>query len=383
MSGTALSDPAERFSLVSSFYGPGNITSWLCTVTSVFVTWCLNTEHRHKDSISTDLIFALAVPSVAAGHALYLILISSDADGHETVQELFTSSDPRIVQHAAAAEAALNVCETFAAAAVLLVFISIVRGHLKRAFAVVIVGLLAFSTETVVFIQTRGSGVSASNLSRPFLFNFSEAMASILAFLGVWLFLFIMAILWFPNRTTADQPGDLHFNIELANAAERGFGVMLLGRERMVRQDLNVRENWRLRSLTFTSSFFLPFSFGVIMFTKTRTLGPTEFMSSVRFTARLPFFVPKSTSSITELDQMVTLCIGFTALIFNFWQAFKSQKMDSEGTTQERTRRQETRTVRLLLRLNDELDQVQNETERQALLDRRSVLLQSLSWIYR
>ncbi|KAK3393902.1 hypothetical protein B0H63DRAFT_459469 [Podospora didyma] len=159
-----------------------------------------------------------------------------------------------------------------------------VRGHLKRVFAIVIFGLLPFSTETVVFTETRGSGVSASNLSRPFLFNLFEAMASILTFLSVWLFLFILAILWFPNRST-DQTGD-HINIELANA-ERYFGIMPLGGERM-RQDLNGREN-RIRSLTYVSIFFLPFSFLASISAGTGTLWPTEFMLSVRLMARLPF----------------------------------------------------------------------------------------------
>jgi len=119
--------------------------------------------------------------------------------------------------------------------------------------------------------------------------------------LSVWLFLFIIAILWFPNRTT-NQPGE-HINTELANA-EREFGIMLLGGERM-RQDLNGREN-SIRSLTYISVFFLPFSFIASIFAGTGTFGPTEFMLSVRYTARLPFFVPKSATSIAELDQMVT-----------------------------------------------------------------------------
>ncbi|KAK4449806.1 hypothetical protein QBC34DRAFT_484742 [Podospora aff. communis PSN243] len=371
MSGTASTDPTERFSLVSSFYGPGNIISWLCTVASVFVTWCLNGEHRYKDSISNDLIFALAVPSVASVHALYLMFLS-DAHDHETIQQLFTSPDPKTVQHAAAAEAALNVCETFAAAAVLLAFISMVRGHRKRMFGVVIVGLLSFWIEAVVFVRTRGSAVTTSNLSRPFLFNFVDTMASILAFLGVWLFLFVLAILCFTSRVIDEL--EERTNDVLANA-EREFGLIPVGGSNP-QQDLHKMEaDDFIRSLTYISIYFFPLALCAAILTGTGTFGETEFMLSSRATAHLPFFLPKSAASITELDQMVTLCVGLTSLIFNLWQAFKSQRRVLKGTTLDSTWRQETCTIRLLLRLNDELDRAQNETERQEILDRRSTFL--------
>jgi hypothetical protein len=164
MSHDTLSSQADRFSLVESFYGPGHIISWLCILASIFITWCFNPEYRCKDNISTDFIFALAVPSVAAGHVIYMVFFSSP-DRRVTIQQLFTSTEGEIVQRAAAAEAALNVCETFAAAAVWLVFISMLHVHLKRTLAVLIVGLLSFATEAVVFVQTRDLDVSASNLS--------------------------------------------------------------------------------------------------------------------------------------------------------------------------------------------------------------------------
>jgi ABC-type spermidine/putrescine transport system permease subunit II len=89
---TNTSSSSEHFSLVASFYGPGNIISWLCTVASVFITWCLNRQYRRKDSISVDFIFALVVPGVAVGHVIYMMFFSGDAE-HESVQQLFTSSD--------------------------------------------------------------------------------------------------------------------------------------------------------------------------------------------------------------------------------------------------------------------------------------------------
>jgi hypothetical protein len=103
----------NRFSLVASFYGPGNIISWLCTVASLLLTWCLHAQHRRKDTITTDFIFALAVPCVAAGHAISIIFFPAPGGPRHTIEQLFTSPDDDLIRRAAAAEAALNVCETF------------------------------------------------------------------------------------------------------------------------------------------------------------------------------------------------------------------------------------------------------------------------------
>ncbi|KAF5656987.1 hypothetical protein FCIRC_13421 [Fusarium circinatum] len=179
---------------IASFYGPGNIASWLCMVVSVVTTWCLNAEYRCKDSITADLVAVLAVPGVAAGHTIYMLFFGNS--NHESILHLFTSADSEVVKHAAAAEAALDVCETFSAIAVLLVFVSMFFGHLRRTLAVVTVGLLAFSTEAVVFTQMKGVSVSDTNLTRPFLFNFFEVMVSLVVFVAVWLAVFSILIMW-------------------------------------------------------------------------------------------------------------------------------------------------------------------------------------------
>lgn len=401
---TDTSSSSERFSLVASFYGPGNIISWICTVASV-VTWCLNAQYRRKDRISADLIFALVVPGVAAGHVIYMMFFSSDAE-HESVQQLFTSSDSQIVQHAAAAEAALNVCETFPAAAVLLVVISMSHGHMKRTLAVVIVGLLAFSTEAVVFVQTRGIRVSASNLTRPFLFNFFEAMASILIFLVVWISVFSIMILWLRLRIVNNpeeqiQLGSADPQLEADVRTALRSQVVDMGSAAMWENQLHAVEALQLaeahiregKAMAIFSIIFLPLQFLAAlasMGSPTGMFGSTIYMSSLSWAARLLLFVPKSATSITELDQMVSVCIGSTALLFILWEAFKSQKKENERARREnrqraadhgRTWRQRELTcaLRLLRRVNDQLDQTDDETERQVLLDRRNILMVNMS----
>src|SRR2546430_59810 len=107
-SNSSFTESLDRFFLVSSFYGPGNIISWLCTLASVLITWCFNVEYRRQDTISTDFVFALAIPAVAAGHLIYLLFFVDDSLGEyetATEQQLFTSQLPAIIKRAAAIEA--------------------------------------------------------------------------------------------------------------------------------------------------------------------------------------------------------------------------------------------------------------------------------------
>ena len=403
MNGTSL--PGERFSLVASFYGPGNIASWLCMVASILNTWCLNVEYRRKDSISADLVVVLAVPGVAAGHAIYMLFFSNA--NHESIQHLFTSADPEVVKRAAAAEAALDVCETFSAIAVLLVFVSMFFGHLKRTLAVAAVGLLAFSTEAVVFTQTRGVSVSDTNLTRPFLFNFFEVMVSLVVFVAVWLTVFSVLIIWLRLRII-EEPEE---QIEL-ESADTGLEMEVRGILRGQAMDIDLAVRWEnqhqsarslhltdadardvdpMQALTLLSILLLPLSVFASLLSAGAPLGvfgETSFTPSPNWGAAVLFFVPRSTTGITELDQMVSLCVGIITLLFSLWEAFKSQKKEELRAPQKtrkqaanrrkNSRRRLNAGLYLFRQVNDELDQTEDETQRQELLDKRNLIMVEL-----
>lgn len=404
MSGASL--PSERFSLVASFYGPGNIASWLCMVVSVLTTWCLNAEYRRKDSISADLVAVLAVPGVAAGHAIYMLFFGSS--NHESIVHLFTSADPEVVKHAAAAEAALDVCETFSAIALLLAFVSMFFGHLKRTLAVVGVGLLAFSTEAVVFTQMRGVSVSDTNLTRPFLFNFFEVMVSLVVFVAVWLTVFSSLIMSL-RLGTVEEPGEeiemesVDTEVEMkVRAALRGQAIDIDSAVRWENQRQSTRalqlteEDARhgnpMRSLTLLSIFSLPLLFFASLAsisTPLGVLGETSFIPSPNSGVSVLFFVPRTTTGITELDQMVSLCIGIITLLFSLWDTFKSQKKEESRALQKTSehaahRGRNWRQRRLnaglyfLRQVNDELDENTDEARRQELLDKRNLIMVEL-----
>ncbi|KAK4236558.1 hypothetical protein C8A03DRAFT_35527 [Achaetomium macrosporum] len=192
-------DINDRTSIVSSFCGPGTVGSWLCILASVFVTWTLNLDGRRRDSITNDFIAALSMPAIAAGHVFYLLFSaqrSAELGEYASLsqRDLFTNPLPLVARYAAAVEAPLNVCETFSAMALSLFVIAALRHHTRRAICVLIVGLSAFSTESITFAHTSGIAMSESNLARPFLFNFFEAMVLILAFLAVSLAALLVAV---------------------------------------------------------------------------------------------------------------------------------------------------------------------------------------------
>ncbi|KAM0231986.1 hypothetical protein ACHAP5_010879 [Fusarium lateritium] len=395
------SSPGERFSLVASFYGPGNIASWLCMVASVLNTWCLNTEYRRKDSISADFVVVLALPGIAAGHAIYMLFF--DHANHESIQHLFTSADTEVLKHAAAAEAALDVCETFSAIAVLLVFVSMFFGHLKRTLAVATVGLLAFSTEAVVFVQTRGVSVSDTNLTRPFLFNFFEVMVLLVVFVAVWLTVLSVLIVWLQVRIIEGPEEQTEFesvNTEVeteVRAALRERDIDIDAAVRWAKQQqstraVRARDENPSRILALLSILLLPLSlFASLasMATPFGVFGVTSFIPSPNWGSAVLFFVPRSTTTITELDQMVSLCVGIITLIFSFWEAFKSQNKE-ELDDRQKSRKQATNRPRewrrrhlneglyILRQVNDGIDETMDETRRQQLLDTRNAIMVEL-----
>ena len=53
---------AERFDLVSSLYGPGNLTCWFLLLASVLLSWTVNPTIVRRDTITIDFIAMLTCP---------------------------------------------------------------------------------------------------------------------------------------------------------------------------------------------------------------------------------------------------------------------------------------------------------------------------------
>ncbi|KAK4224811.1 hypothetical protein QBC38DRAFT_285751 [Podospora fimiseda] len=327
-----IQDSTDRFSLVSSFYGPGAVGSWLCILTSVFVSWTLNNKSRKQDSITNDFIAALIMPTVAASHAFYLLL-------HRPTDDLFTNMSPDATRYAASIEAPLNVCETFSVAALALFAIARYKRHSWRATCILVVGLFAFSSEITVFILTRTQQrnlPSDSNLSRPFLFNFSRIMVFIVVFVGASLFLVILLEIADAMSLRCNNTEE----IEAYYSTSAGQELMNLSFEELVRRRLDGHMNKLAQSEGYLMKFvvhllsvaMVPLSGGMTLATATGMLQMTTYLATQRWGERLLFFIPKSPVKITELDQAVALSGGIFTLGFSLWDAYR---VNQAGTLQE------------------------------------------------
>jgi hypothetical protein len=56
---------------ISSLYGPGAITCWLCTAISVLLSWYFNCSSQRYDTITSDFAGCLLLPAIATTHLIY------------------------------------------------------------------------------------------------------------------------------------------------------------------------------------------------------------------------------------------------------------------------------------------------------------------------
>src|SRR3569833_1048398 len=161
----------ERFELVSSLFGPGNIARWFFLLLSVVVSWTLNPSCARKDSITNDFVAALFMPAVAAVHFFHQVYQQNRTQTEGLgLKLLLRSLDLDNVRLLAGIEAPLTVCEDFLAWAPILYFLAARKGHLKRMFMVMAVGLLCLSVETLFMIEW--VPFESSLHVRPFIFHF-------------------------------------------------------------------------------------------------------------------------------------------------------------------------------------------------------------------
>ena len=156
----------QRFGLVSSLYGPGNLACWFCLIVSVAVSWTVNPSTRRKDSITNDFIAVLTMPVVAAGHFFYLI--AQQRSG--SIKELLGSREEGDVMFVGALEAPLTVCEDFLIWAAVLFSLAAGRRHQKRRTLLLCVGLLCLAPEVLLSVEW-WVPYGSSTLLRPFLFH--------------------------------------------------------------------------------------------------------------------------------------------------------------------------------------------------------------------
>ena len=148
----------DRYDLVSSLYGPGTITAWYLTMTSVLVSWTLHPHHRESGSIDIDLLTILTLPAVAAAHLVIQIQgLPLRTEDISTYIDFYTDIDIKTV---AAIEAPFVVTETFMSVSVVLASIAGWMLCYRRVALVSFFGLACFTVECYINL----SGVMAKGL---------------------------------------------------------------------------------------------------------------------------------------------------------------------------------------------------------------------------
>ena len=139
MSSTSGTQSTE-YDLVSSFYGPGAVGGWYLTALACLVSFSLHPRKRSYDSITADLIAVLTFPTVAA--------VDLITQARSFPKEGFT-----LEQNAASIEAALLVTEKFLAIDMVIFYWILRFKCVRRACLLTTMGLFCLSVECYVLLS--------------------------------------------------------------------------------------------------------------------------------------------------------------------------------------------------------------------------------------
>jgi hypothetical protein len=340
---------SSHYQLVDSLYGPGTVGAWLLTLCAVLISWTLNRSSRRKDTISVDFIATLFLPLVATSHAIFQIVRLP-----VSVAEVITTQDVELQKYAAALEAPLNICETFSIAALLL---AVCCGpwwgsdpKWKRMGLVIVVGLLSWGTENVMFAMATVKGVHIVDvtLSRPYLFFLTSIVASTWAFLA--LCCVVGGAVWVvraqkterdPERTfrqwgrgdPLQDPKTIYNSNRITRDSIEGMSIQL---ERGLKRHRTLEHESRsIKMVSFIAMIYLPVSFVSSIF----ALSFSNTKGSSRTYSKQFFLIPKSNGSMNNLDQILALVGSIIVLLAAIWRAYRlraGKEQTSEKVTQRR-----------------------------------------------
>ncbi|KAM7214015.1 hypothetical protein V8F06_010587 [Rhypophila decipiens] len=204
-----------------------------------------------------------------------------------------------------------------------------IRRFPRRVVAVLVVGILAFSTETMIFAQTSGIAIVESNLARPFLFNFFDIIVTILVIISLSLLGLIILVAYSAPKllaTSRQQAGrpETSTGHELQDLADDEVLQMHPDSEAM-KQLLN-REARIISAIQPLSMITSVLSGIAAVLAGSGILGMTRVMQSFSWGERLLFFIPNTSVSILDIDLLAALFGGLCTLAFSLWDAFKSRR---------------------------------------------------------
>ena len=295
---------SDKYALVSSFYGPGAVVGWYLTTLGCLISFSLHPRKRSRESVTADLIAVLTFPTVAAADLV-------------TQVRSYSKEGATLAQSAASIEATLIVTETFLAIDVILFLLAVGFKCVRRPCLLATVGLFCFSAECYVYFSPFVNPAVGQQLGRLFLINFGNILISVIAVLIICVICALGLVAFF-------------FLVRLYEPRRRLFGrdVEATGRERE-REVEATRKNWEQDFRDSRSSFaltgitfvFLPFTFvasAFPLFSEALVDLPSQFLPWIRTAgSRIAHdLIPRSNTSVKELDQAVALLAGASVLGF-------------------------------------------------------------------
>ena len=293
-----------RYDQISSFYGPGAVGGWYLTALACLISLSLHPRKRRRDAITADLIAVLTFPTIAAADLI-------------TQVRSYWRGGTTSAQMSASIEATLIVTETFLAIDVILFLLAVGFKCVRRPCLLATVGLFCFSAECYVYFSPFVNPAVGQQLGRLFLINFGNILISVIAVLIICVICALGLVAFF-------------FLVRLYEPWRRPSGrdVEATGRERE-REVEATRKNWEqdfkdsrsLFALTMITFVFLPITFvasAFPLFSEALVDLPSQFLPWIR-TAGLRIahdLIPRSNTSVKELDQAVALLAGASVLGF-------------------------------------------------------------------
>lgn len=281
---TTLLTAPERFELVSSLYGPGNLLCWFLLLLSVLLAWTLNPRTARRDTITNDFLAVLLLPLVTVVHLLQQLY------SRGSTRDLFTGFTRDDVRAVAAIEAPLAVCEGFVVCASVMYCVAAWRGQRRRMGLVLGVGGLCLAAQVPLWMFGLGYGEGGSSLVRPYLFQ-GEVVFAVLGvvygvMVGVWVVEMVWGVLWVAAGDGVLWPG------RVTRWIAAGLGVAVAGCSVGVKYGGMYPAEWRFHAFRF---------------------------------------VPKGVARMGDLDQVVAVVGGLVTLGFSGWDVYRSRRMSGHG----------------------------------------------------
>ena len=333
------------YATVSSLYGPGTVSCWYLTTFSVLISWTIHPHKRKSGSIDVDLITTLTLPVVAAGHLISqarLLLYRHAFDLYEPIYSV------------AAIEAPFVIVEIFMQISVILFLIAAWRRALRRLVITGLVGLLCFAVECYIHfsdfprlnLQHHPKARPHVAFHRYFVADFTAITIAITVLLVVVSLLSTAIPVVYAGYNQEQPRPSRDENRRLDLAALQAISVTArtyndsesyqynaalaqeIETERLEALDHAHKSRAierQTRLITYVSTIFLPISFLLSLFPAGMLGSNAAMLGSdiLRNWFRTTFF-PRTSFSISDLDQAVAVAAGATILAFNLYSVMKA-----------------------------------------------------------